>query len=586
MRLEPREIKGTRPVRLPIFDPRPTIPADGSAVQDDRNDDDPAHYLQDRPGAATTTKQISPWDPLQGRLDELEVAIIRMRPIQTLYLIMLYKQFGLTPLGYHLVNALVLSCNVLLFHYCIVQLGQPRLISLSVPVVYILLPHYSTDRFWMSACQVPLSMAFYFLSLYCDLRAFDGNFRRFLPWKCCSVAAMLASALAYETVLPLFLINPLLVWYLAKGCRGRRAAKLERAATLFQLYAINFVIVVAVFAFKIVVSQRQEILAAEQHSIGYFLRLAYRVIEPIRRRETDYGFNIWQFLNVDLIDRGVKLPLLALEVFLRGYIDWPQAVAAGGLGILVFVHLRRAASREPDILTRPRKWTWIMAAGLAISLAGYAIFLTVEAIQFTLAGVGNRVSMSAAAGMAVVFVGAIGWIASHLTTERRRRVAFASLVALLATSACLVNYAIASFWITASQRQQVVLAAIQSHFPTLPTNGTLILDGMCPYVGPGIVFESSWDLAGALQLLYRDNTLRADVVTPKLIFKQDKIETTIYDEVTDYPYGPDVIIYNVARDLDRRLIDAASARNYVANIHGGPGDDCPPGSEGVGVPVL
>ena len=28
--------------------------------------------------------------------------------------------------------------------------------------------------------------------------------------------------------------------------------------------------------------------------------------------------------------------------------------------------------------------------------------------------------------------------------------------------------------------------------PTLPKSSTLILDGFCPYIGRGIVFESDW----------------------------------------------------------------------------------------------
>jgi len=31
-----------------------------------------------------------------------------------------------------------------------------------------------------------------------------------------------------------------------------------------------------------------------------------------------------------------------------------------------------------------------------------------------------------------------------------------------------------------------------------------------------IVFEASWDLAGALRIIYGDDTIRADVVTPNL----------------------------------------------------------------------
>ena len=37
----------------------------------------------------------------------------------------------------------------------------------------------------------------------------------------------------------------------------------------------------------------------------YLMRIAYHAIKPFSK-ETDYGFNIWQFIEVDLIDRGLN----------------------------------------------------------------------------------------------------------------------------------------------------------------------------------------------------------------------------------------------------------------------------------------
>jgi hypothetical protein len=36
--------------------------------------------------------------------------------------------------------------------------------------------------------------------------------------------------------------------------------------------------------------------------------------------------------------------------------------------------------------------------------------------------------------------------------------------------------------------------------PTLPKSSTLILDGFCPYIGRGIVFESDWGVGAVLAL--------------------------------------------------------------------------------------
>jgi len=223
---------------------------------------------------------------------------------------------------------------------------------------------------------------------------------------------------------------------------------------------------------------------------------------------------------------------------------------------------------------------------LLVSLAGYAIFFVVPNILFTVAGAGNRVSMSAAVGIALVLVGVTGWAVAYISAEYLRRVGFALVVALLVGSGCLVNYAIGSFWTAAFQRETTILAAIHGHFRTIPEGSALLLDGVCPYVGPAIVFESSWDLRGALSLLYRDPTLRADIVTPTLKITQDGLETTIYSKKTKYHYGPDLIIYNMPRDMDRRINVRKDAEDYFANRGTNLPADCYSGHAGVGVPIF
>lgn len=112
----------------------------------------------------------------------------------------------------------------LLFYITLRELGQPRLLTLTVPLVYVLLPHYSTDRFWIAAFQANLSIALYFLSLYADLRVLQAQAARMWTWKLLSIACLLGSTLAYEVVLPLFLLNVVLVWYRARKLHGQEGA--------------------------------------------------------------------------------------------------------------------------------------------------------------------------------------------------------------------------------------------------------------------------------------------------------------------------------------------------------------------------
>jgi hypothetical protein len=135
------------------------------------------------------------------------------RPVQAINLVMLYKIFHLWATGYHIANVMIFLANGTLLYFCLKELRWPRLLCLAIPLTYILLPHYSTNRFWVAALQIPLSMALYFLSLYCDLRALRAERWRLTIWKTFSLVALIGATLAYETVLPMFLANSLLVWY-------------------------------------------------------------------------------------------------------------------------------------------------------------------------------------------------------------------------------------------------------------------------------------------------------------------------------------------------------------------------------------
>jgi 4-amino-4-deoxy-L-arabinose transferase-like glycosyltransferase len=73
--------------------------------------------------------------------------LVRMRPVQIIYLSGLYWLFGLQPLGYHLVNAAILASGIVLLYLVLRELGQDRVLALAVAAVYSLLPCYSEDRF-------------------------------------------------------------------------------------------------------------------------------------------------------------------------------------------------------------------------------------------------------------------------------------------------------------------------------------------------------------------------------------------------------------------------------------------------------
>lgn len=491
------------------------------------------------------------------------------RPLQMFSLAVLNWMFGLNPLGYHVVTGLLINATILLFYFALRQLGQSRLLSLSVPLVYALLPHYSTDRFWIiAAIPANMSMALYFLSLYADLRALRARSSRLWMWKLISVLSILGSILSYEVVLPLFLLNLLLVWYYARNLNRANAGEQVTQGKLFGLSTISFLALMSVTGFKALLTTRTEISGSY---VAHIVRLIRGVVSVF------YGWGGY----------GLGLPQTVgriLRHFPNGTITTLSVVA----GLIVFAYLYYSVSRaKSESLPGRGVWLKLFALGVVVLGLGYAIFLTNAQVGFSKTGIVNRTAIAATAGIAMQLVGAFGWASTLLAAESQRRAAFCALVALLCMSGFLIINTLGSFWVEADRQQHEILADIRQHVPTLPGGSTLFLDGICTNVGPGIVFESHWDLSGALKLAYDDPSLEANVVTPRLKIGEENLSTYIYNHyhLRRYPYNNNLLLYSLDQKKIYQLIDAEIARRYFESFNQNLSSQCR-GYEGAGAYVF
>lgn len=469
----------------------------------------------------------------------------RTRPVQMLCLAELYWSFGLHPLGYHLVNAAIFNAAILLFYLALRKLGQLRLLSLTVPLVYALLPHYSTDRFWiMAGIPTNLSMALYFLSLYSNLKAIGARSLRRWGWILVSILSLLGSALAYEVVLPLFLLNSWLVWHRARKLRHAATDKQISWANLSVLLMGNFFALALVTGFKALITTRT---AMNRSLVSHITFLVDGV--------TNIFYSIHGY--------GLGLPRTVGRILSHDP-DGVIFAMSGAVGLVIFAYLYVAGRAKID-LPSEIIWTRLIAVGVLVLGLGYAIFLTNAQIVFSKTGNFNRTAIAAAVGMAMQLVGVLGWVSTLLPSNLLRRVSFCTLVGLLCASGFLINNTLASSWVAASRRQHEILTDIRNHVPALPAGSTLILDGTCPYVGPGIVFESSWDLRGALVMAYGDASLKADVVSPRLTVREEGLSTYIYNITYNtkvYSYDEKLFLYNFDQKKTYQLKDVETARHY------------------------
>jgi hypothetical protein len=486
-------------------------------------------------------------------------ANLQMRPLQVAYQATLFSLFGLNPFGYHVVNALVLGVTALLFYAVSREFQVPAPIAVSGAALFALMPNYSTDRFWFAAFGYTLTLAFYFLSLYGDLRAVRSrSSASLMGWKLLALAALAMAALGYEVVIPLLAANMVVIWLRAKATepRGLVARLGVTGAVLY--VAIHYVVLVSAIAFKATTA------FAGGTGLGRFY-LVRLLVGP---------------LMVNLGTYGIGLPLTFVWALRNS--STAALLVSVVIGVAVFACVMSLTKADVGLFKR-MSWRRLAFAGIGVYVLGYAVFVTTVRYGISSSGINNRINIGGAAGVALTVVAVLGWVASRLRSPRRASQLFASTMGTLCIVASLTVSALAASWATAWQREQRILDVVRVAIPTMSSGTNVILSGTCPYVGPAIVFESPWDLRGALQLLYRDPSLNADVVTPRMTVTEHGLRTSMYGLDTHlYPFSSQILLVDARRGRVLPLRTADEAKDYLS----GTAVSCQPGMPGRGVIIF
>jgi hypothetical protein len=485
------------------------------------------------------------------------------RPVQGLVLAGLYWLFGIDPLGYHLTNTAILTAAVLLFYHSLRLLGLPRVIAVAVPLVFGLLPHYSTDRFWIAAFQANVSVSLYFLSLYSDLRFVSRPSPAGWLWKAVAAVALVGSVLAYEVTALLLLVNVIVLVLFARARRGDD--RVRRIGPTALGAAANVAFLLLTIGYKLTTTVRADVAS------GYRYRALRILTEAVPVHFGEYG---------------VGMPIRVAQA-LREYPDGLVIATSLLIGTMVGGYILLILRGGGAARDRGVSWPGMIMAGGALFVAGYGVALMTWEIGFHTTGANNRTAIGATIGVAWVFVGAIGLLSSALPSERIRRLTFSSLVAILAASGALLTNTVALFWVRAAREQETIISRLQQQFPDLEPGSALLIDGICPFEGPAPVFATGWDTTGMLQLTYGDGSLRGDVVKPNTELTPAGVRTLLFDDVINvYPYGEALIVYNVRTGEAFSLPDRDAARDYMDAVSRPARPDCPPYTDGDGVPVF
>lgn len=488
------------------------------------------------------------------------------RPVQGVYLALLFKLFGLQPLGYHCVNAAVIAASLCLFYLLLLRLHVGRAQALAAALLFLVLPQLSTVRVWYAAFQIPLSLGLMLASLHCQLSFFRS--RRTVSLVLAVLAALLSIA-AYEIFAPLLAGFAAALAFL--GWRtGRAGPKSSRAALIAAASLIP--LIVAAIAYKVVVSGRTGPIGdAERYLAG--LR---QLVRPDYDWRTDSSLNVFAALRAEF-----WAPI-------RGWFTAASSILGGEVTALVLVLALMIAavawwriSSAANELRRPAAMRLrLLLLGVAAFLLGHAAFLIVPWITFSSTGIDNRMHVAAALGVAMVLASAIS-LAAGLVPARHRGAALGATVALIAALGFIRLSQVERYWAEARALQARVLAAAKSDLRALPPHSTVILDGICPYHGPAIVFETDWDVSGGLSLEL-GRPMLGDVVSDRMQVTEKGLKTSMYEEPKFYAFGPGLYVYDPVKHQLVQLGGAGVARRYFQSRRA---PKCPPAFLGRGVAV-
>ena len=476
------------------------------------------------------------------------------RPVQLTWLVLGFKAFGLHPMPYHIVISAVLGFVAVLLYLALRELLTNRWLAFVIALVFGLLPHYSTDRFWIASQQAALCMASAFLGIYALSRLARLEEQRSMKWVTLAVSAFVLSILSYEVALGLMIASfGIICWRKYTVIGGSFQSKVASLGSIAGIAAVLLLV-------WIVKARMQTMVVYHHHFFALLGERSWHAFEQA------VLFNFWTY--------GLHIPSFLIRLYKESALSVAATGVAAIIALVVTAYLWRYM--EPSAISSRRVFIWFMVAGFVLFGLGYALFFASSDIDFSSPGLQNRVAIASALGASFVLVALFGMACSILKNDSLRVRVFCILVGMICGANSLVVSGIAHYWEDAASREAVILKSVSANVPSLPRGSVLLLDGFCVNTGPAFLILSNEDTTSALSLALKDYSLVGDVITRDTRFGPSTVTTTIfgYPDVS-YPYGDHLFVYNVRHGFLASLPSHEAAQKYLQAMHSDGEDGCP-----------
>ncbi len=393
--------------------------------------------------------------------------ILGGRPVLAVALAVPHALFG-THAWAHLALGIALAWLVaVLLHVVLRVLGAAFAPAFVAALLTLVFPLSDATRLWATAAVNNLAVVLYLAGLLVALQGLRGRGRNALLLHACALLLYLLSMLTYEVAAPAILLSGLLY----RVCVPWRSV-------IPRWLADGTLVAVAIAYSAAATGQVRRVTT---------VRGALQDVPSAARQA---GTAVAQAF----VPSGAR-PLLAVPLLLALF-------AAFGAVVLL---------RKGGADARCIRW-WLMAQGIAAIGVGAAHVVLLGSYLGPLStGIGNRGNVFAALPVAVFVCATVilaGLVVAHLLARPRLVMGVAGgllVLILIGQSTVLLRHE--DDYLAASQRQAAVLSSVRAGVPK-PVPGALILTaGEDATVNDVPVFDETWDLAGAISLLYGDRTV-------------------------------------------------------------------------------
>jgi hypothetical protein len=401
------------------------------------------------------------------------------RPLQALYAAVVGAALGGHQHWHIAVSVGIWMLNTVLVLLVLRELRAGLLTATAVAALVLLFPFADSLWLWASGGSPDTAVALWLLGLLVALHALRAR-KRGWAWHVLASALMAASVLAYEATLVVAALSGALYLLMAPRRVALRRWVVDIGA-----------IAVAVLLFSSQLIDWNGVDVHQTESLQYTLNHAKIIL--------DQGLSVGA---ASFVPSGApnRWPVLAVLLVL---------VCVAGL----------VAGRTSDaVLARDLKRHLMLAGGgLVVTIGGWAMFAPAD-VYYSPAtlGVGNRVNLIAAIGLAALVVAsaqlAVKTALAGTPTLRRNVGALLVLGAVVIVAAGYLSRlgVDKGAWTRSDSERYVVLTSLRRDVPRLSPGSTVIATGFPVWEAPGVpVFATSWDLNGAVQLLWNDYSLQA-----------------------------------------------------------------------------